>query len=388
MGRKLQLFVLEDILVAAVASGTAVYAGFLLVLSAGLLRLRPASAPATPAARLPRVSVVIPMHDEEALVARTLEALAAQDYAGEWELLCVDDRSTDGTPGILESFRERFPRLRALRIDPSEPAVPSPKKRALARGMEAATGEILVTTDADCVPPPHWISRLVSCFGDHVDVVQGPKHCLDVRSPCHRYQRVEMLTFVAAEAAGFALGRPFLASAPSLSYRKEVYERSGGFRGLEGLVSGDDDMLVHRMVRSGARAAYALDPDASVATRPADTWREVLNQRARWASNGSRYESRSYVALLVAVFLWWCWLLVGWIPWLFDIAPGWAWWGVWALKVPLDLLFLSLAAWRLRRWNALADYPWCMPLQVAIAVRSAVAGHLGWFRWTREADGG
>ena len=382
----MQLFVLEDGIVLAAVAGTAVYAGFILFLSLGLARLR--RAPPASGERLPSVSVVVPMHDEEGMVEETLRALQTQDYPGEWELVCVDDRSTDGTSQVVRSFFGRIPGLRLVSIDPSEPPVPSPKKRALARGMDAAKGEILITTDADCIPPPHWISTLVAPFLAGADIVQGPKHCTGDSRSSHRYQRLETLAFVAAEAAGFALGRPFLASAPSLAYRSDLYRKAGGFRGLEGLISGDDDMLVHRMVRSGGRPAYVADPTVSVATRPADTWQQVLNQRARWASNGSRYESRSYVALLLFVFLWWCWLLAGWIPWAFELVPGWTWWGVWALKVPVDLVFLTLAAWRFRRWRCLADYLWCLPVQVAVAVRSAIAGHLGWFRWTREADGG
>jgi cellulose synthase/poly-beta-1,6-N-acetylglucosamine synthase-like glycosyltransferase len=321
-------------------------------------------------------------------VTPTLQALSAQDHAGEWEVVCVDDRSTDATADLVRAFAERDPRFRLVRIEAREPAVPSPKKRALARGMDAARFEVLATTDADCLPPPHWISTLAGCFVDGVDLVQGPKHITGVRTAAHRYQRLEMLAFVAAEAAGFAIGKPFLASAPSLAYRAGLYRQVDGFHGLEGLVSGDDDMLVHRMIGVGARPLYAMDPTASVGTHPANSWREVLNQRARWASNGSRYENPLYVGLLLAMFLWWCWLLVGWIPWAAGIVPGWIWWGVWAVKVPFDLLFMGLAAWRFRRWNALTDYVWCLPLQVAIFVRSAVAGHLGWFRWTREADGG
>lgn len=374
---------LPDLLQLFVFAGTVVYAGFLLVLCVGLFRLR-----RPPGGGKPSLSVVVPMHNEERGVGETLQALHEQDYSGEWEVICVDDRSTDRTAEIVRGWSERDARFRLLQILASEPAVPSPKKRALARGMDAATGEVLATTDADCLPPKHWMSTLAGCFVDGVDLVQGPKHIHGTCTAAHRYQRLEMLAFAAAEAAGFALGKPFLASAPSLAYRTELYRRSGGFHGLEGLVSGDDDMLVHRMVGAGGRPMYAMDPTASVGTHPANSWREILNQRARWASNGSRYENPLYVGFLVAMFLWWCWLVVGWIPWLAGIVPGCAWWGVWAGKMPFDIVFLGLAAWRFQRWKALRDYFWCFPIQVPIFVYAAVVGHLGWFRWTREADGG
>lgn len=365
-----------------ILAGTFVYIGFLAVLCLGLLRLRKPSR-----VQKPSISVVVPMHDEEQGVGATLEALAAQDYEGEWEIVCVDDRSRDRTAEIVRAMIERDPRFRLIQISPDEEDVPSPKKRALARGMSAARHEILATTDADCLPPPHWLSTLGGCFEPGVDIVQGPKHILGDSRASHRYQRLEVLAFVAAEAAGFALGKPFLASAPSLAYRRTVYEAAGGFRGLEGLISGDDDMLVHRMAKAGGKPSYAFDPSASVGTHPADTWEQVLNQRARWASNGSRYENLGYVAFLIGIFLWWMWLVIGW-PAIFLGVPAWLWWLPWALKIPFDLLFMTLAAWRFERLPCLLDYVWALPLQVAIAVRSAIAGHLGWFRWTREADGG
>ncbi|MEN9306213.1 MAG: hypothetical protein RL173_145 [Fibrobacterota bacterium] len=375
--------VFSEFIVLLILAGTAVYLAFLVVLSLGLIRLK-----RPPHAGKPSISVVVPMHNEEEGVQGTLDALSRQDYDGTWEVVCVDDRSSDRTAEIVRAHGQRDARFRLVQVDVSEPDIPSPKKRALARGMDSARGEILATTDADCLPPPHWISTLAGCFVEGVDLVQGPKHIVGTCTAPHRYQRLEMLAFVAAEAAGFALKRPFLASAPSLAYRAEIYRKAGGFHGLEGLVSGDDDMLVHRMIRVGAKPMYAMDATASVGTHPANSWQEVLNQRARWASNGSRYESVPYVALLLCVFLWWCWLLVGWVPWAASIVPGWSWWGVWAVKIPFDLVFLTLAAWRFKRWTALLDYSWAFPLQVAIFVRSAVAGHLGWFRWTREADGG
>lgn len=365
-----------------ILAGTLLYVGFLAVLTWGLLRLRHPEG-----IWKPSITVVVPMHNEEAGVTATLEAIRNQDYQAPWEVVCVDDRSSDRTAEIVQSFVDKDPRFRMIQISSSEEDVPSPKKRALARGMAAARHEVLATTDADCIPPSHWLTTLGGCFGPDVDIVQGPKHILGDNRACHRYQRLEVLAFVAAEAAGFSLGRPFLASAPSLAYRRTIYDAAGGFRGLEGLISGDDDMLVHRMAKAGGRPAYAFDPSASVGTHPADTWQQVLNQRARWASNGSRYENLGYVAFLIGIFLWWLWLLLGWIPVLMGV-PAWLWWAPWLLKMPIDLLFMGVAAWRFERMRSMIDYAWALPLQVVIAVRSAVAGHLGWFRWTREADGG
>ena len=84
----------------------------------------------------PSVSVVVPMRNEEEFAERTLEALAAQDYVGEWEVICVDDRSTDRTREILEKFAATHPKFRVLSLSPDLPVIASPKKRALESGTK------------------------------------------------------------------------------------------------------------------------------------------------------------------------------------------------------------------------------------------------------------
>ena len=83
-----------------IACLTALYAFLFLFFIIGLIRTHRYRGPKA----TPSVSVVVPMRNEEEFTQRTLEALAEQDYAGEWEVICVDDRSTDSTKEILEKF--------------------------------------------------------------------------------------------------------------------------------------------------------------------------------------------------------------------------------------------------------------------------------------------
>ena len=89
------------------------------------------------------------MRNEEEFAERTLEALALQDYAGEWEVICVDDRSTDRTKEILEKFAATHPRFRVLSLPQDLPQIASPKKRALESAFKIAKNEVLLTMDAD-----------------------------------------------------------------------------------------------------------------------------------------------------------------------------------------------------------------------------------------------
>ena len=359
-----------------------VHSLFFLILSVGLVLLRQRTTDKTPS-----FTIVVPAHNEEPVLRETLEALGRQDYRGTFEVIVVDDRSDDATAQIVRDFATTDGRFRLVQVDPSEPDIAAPKKRALARGFALANHEILASTDADCRPPDGWISALASRFVPGVGIVQGPKDLSDVHSICHHYQRCETLALVGAEAAGFGLGQPFLASAPSLAYRRKLYETAGGFAGMEHLASGDDDMLVHRMRKlPGVEVAYCLDPQACVSTPAADTWAEVLNQRARWASNGTEYENKAYVALLGLIFTNWVLLLAGWIPALLGWLPWAAWLGAWAAKIAIDIIYLSLAAWRLERKECLTWYPLLAIPQLSIGVYAALAGHFGWYRWKARSE--
>lgn len=330
----------------------------------------------------PSVSIVVPMRNEEENAEATLRALAAQDYAGEWEAFCVNDRSTDGTGRILRDFCAADPRFNLIEISPDAPPVPSPKKRALAAGFAAARGEILMTTDADCLARPGWLSSMASRFRPGIGIVQGPKRIRGTGTLLSRYQEHEVFGLVSIEAATFALGRPMLASAPSLAYRRSLYESVGGFQGLEDTVSGDDDMLVHKMQKvPGWRVTYNPDPEACVTTSPAPTWKSMLTQRARWASNGARYEDKGFVALLCCIYAFYWWLPVGLGLAVAGLAPAWLFWVPALVKLAANGIFLSVTSRRLGHTGILRDLVWCEILHVPVVLAAVILGHLGLYRW-------
>ena len=95
---------------------------------------------------LPSVSVIVPLRNEEAHAPETLRALSLQDYSGEWEIICVNDRSSDATGAILRDICARDPRFSLVDIPVDAPKIPSTQKRALAGCFAAANGDILMTT--------------------------------------------------------------------------------------------------------------------------------------------------------------------------------------------------------------------------------------------------
>ncbi len=355
------------------------YAGLLWVFLRGSTKLKQL---ARHTHKAPSVSVVVPLRNEEQYAEATLMALQAQDFLGEWEVICVNDRSSDGTLGILEKFCAAHPHFSFTNIPPSAPPIPSPKKRALAAGFALAKGEILMTTDADCLPPPHWLSSMTQCFLPDIGIVQGPKRIAGNDSLLSRYQETEVFGLVSIEAATFALGQPMIASAPSLAYRKALYEKAGGFSGLDQYVSGDDDLLVHKMKKfSEYKILYNPDAQACVTTPPASTWKELFQQRARWASNGAHYDDKGFVALLCGIYGFYLWLLFAPILAMAQIIPWSAWIIPLFIKIGLNGLFLRRTAKILGQGKAMRNFFWAELLHIPITVLVVPMGHLGWYKW-------
>jgi len=244
-----------------IAGLTAIYALLFLFFIIGVIKTHRYRGPKA----TPSVTVVIPMRNEEEFAQRTLNALAEQDYIGEWEVICVDDRSTDRTREILEKFAETHKRFHVLSLPQDLPVIASPKKRALESAFKIAKNEVLLTMDADCIPRKSWITAMAGRFVDGISIVQGPKQNNGSRTMPHLYQKLETLGYTAMEAAGFSWGHPIVASAACLAYKKELFFEVGGFGDLVNLSSGDDDMLIHKMMKiPGTKVCYNLDKDGFV----------------------------------------------------------------------------------------------------------------------------
>ena len=119
---------------------------------------------------LPSISVVVPLYNEEAHALKTLAALAAQDYTGQWEIICVDDRSTDNTLTLIESFCADKPQFSVTSIPADAERVESPKKRALETGFALAQHTVFMSIDADCVPPACWLTSMSENFHDDIEI--------------------------------------------------------------------------------------------------------------------------------------------------------------------------------------------------------------------------
>ncbi len=208
---------------------------------------------------MPDVSVVVPARDAEGLLGLTLDALAAQEFAGEVEVIVVDNGSRDGTAALAESRG-----VRVLRRERG--AGPGAARND---GATAASADVIAFTDADCEPSPGWLAAAVGALKD-ADIVLGPVAPVRTPAPLDRTLQITASTGL-FETANMVVSR-------------STFERAGGFpAGLEpagGAPFGEDVLFGWSAVRNGARVAFC--PDAlvrhAVTARGA---REFLAERKR-----------------------------------------------------------------------------------------------------------
>ena len=253
----------------------------------------------------PTISVIIPVRNEALHIGALLKDLNHQSYdPGLFEVLIVDDDSSDKTPYILETFAKNstIP-LKIIRLHPSV-GVLSPKKRALQAAIAQATGELIVTTDGDCRVGPDWLTSLAECFqSGGVKMISGPVTFIGEKSIADQLQTVEFSSLIGSGAASIAAGSPSLCNGANLAYEKKTFEEVGGFADNLHLASGDDEFLMHKIAaRFPGSIRFLKDPRAIVRTVPHVSWRGFYGQRKRWASKWKHYRNPTSVILALYVF--------------------------------------------------------------------------------------
>lgn len=204
--------------------------------SSAASELDPAGQPVGPR---PRFSVIVPAFNEEAVLAGCLDALSAQTFEGAVEVIVVDNASTDGTAALARRCGARV-------VHEPQAGVCFARQR----GLEAASGEIVVTTDADTTCPPRWLQEIDDQFRRRPEAVAVAGPCVYVDGPWWSKAWAHLLFGLVALLA-VLVGRVVYVSATNLAF----YRRS--FSGYDTrLTQGGDELDVLRRLRQSGRVVF------------------------------------------------------------------------------------------------------------------------------------
>lgn len=367
---------------------TVVYLCALLVSFLGLRRLQNRSntlrSDTRSRLKQPSVSVIVPARNEEMTIAHCIESLLVQDYPAELtQFIVVDDGSEDDTSQIVSYYAAQNKNLFLLSAGDSPLAIRG-KKKAVDWGIRNSTGEIILTTDADCTVRSGWIKGLIEHFDDNIGMVAGRTEFrrLGERTFFHKLESLDFTGIVAVEAGAIGIGYPITCNASNLAYRRSAFDQVDGFSSSGYILSGDDDLLMQRISsKTDWRVTFSLDPMTFVSTDPQTDIRAFIHQRSRWASKGKYYPQRWVVVILVNTFLYF-FVLFFTVP--FSILnPR-------SFPVPLlsilikslvELLVVQKGCRLFHRTDLLSYFPLAEFLHIPYIILVSVLGFFGKFKW-------
>jgi cellulose synthase/poly-beta-1,6-N-acetylglucosamine synthase-like glycosyltransferase len=285
------------------------------------------------------ISVIVPARNEEKNIASLLNALSRQTYSSQFfEIIVVDDFSTDSTANTVRNFS--LPNL--FLIQPLVGSNNSSKKKAIEAGIQKAKGELIVTTDADCIPGKNWLHVINDFYVKNDSAfIAAPVQFSHDQNFFQLFQSLDFLTLQGITAASVHSHFHMMCNGANLAYKKNAYHEVNGFEGIDKVATGDDMLLMYKIwKRYPCKVFYLKNADAIVSTQPMPSWRSFFMQRKRWASKTLVYDDYRIIAVLAFVYLLNCSFLVLVATSLFNSFYWWYVFGFWIAKTIIELPFV------------------------------------------------
>ena len=243
----------------------------------------------------PWLSVVVACRNEALQLPSLLLALQNQSIRN-FELILVNDNSSDDTSVVMESAKSSFNNITIVDCKGNG------KKQALKAGIQVASGELIVTTDADCRPHPEWIATICSFMHRHpTDLLIGPVNTHTPNSFREKLQQLEFVTLVASGAGAAGAGLPIMCNGANLAFTKKAWFESQTDLHEE-QISGDDVFLLLSIKKRKGTIRFLKSEKAMVTTAVTPDLKSFVRQRMRWTSKAPAYTDFHLILTALSVF--------------------------------------------------------------------------------------
>lgn len=235
------------------------------------------------------VSVIVCAKNEAANIVQNLPGILLQDYRSTHEIILVNDNSTDETKYLIEEFQKTFKNLQHLSLKQEAKMIPG-KKFPLSMGIRSAKYEVVLLTDADCIPASeHWLYQMQQGYDDNIQIVLG--YGAYKKKPGLLNKLIRFETFhTALQYLSFALaGKPYMGVGRNLSYKKQLFLNNKGFSAINHIPGGDDDLFIGMVAKKG-NTAIVIDKDAHTVSEPKQSWSEWQKQKDRHYTTSKFYK--------------------------------------------------------------------------------------------------
>jgi cellulose synthase/poly-beta-1,6-N-acetylglucosamine synthase-like glycosyltransferase len=330
------------------------------------------------------ISIIIPARNEEENIYGCLESVISQTYPKNlFEVIVVDDFSTDNTPEIVNSYAKKNVTLISLKDFINEVEINSYKKKAIEIAISKAKGDLIVTTDADCIVPNLWLQTIALFYEKHYPAfISAPVSYYGENNFLQIFQSLDFMTLQGITGASVYKKFHSMCNGANLAYEKKAFLEVGGFAGIDNIASGDDMLLMHKVFEYfPERVLFLKSPDAIVQTKPAETLKEFLNQRIRWASKADRYTDKKITAVLSLVYLFNIWIFFFGILSIFYPSVFLWFLGVLIAKTIVELFFIYPVAMFFKKEKLLWWFPLAQPFHILYTIVAGGLGKFGSYKW-------
>ena len=331
-------------------------------------------------------SVVISARNEEAQIGQCLQSVLNQNYPSHlFEVIVVDDHSSDNTPGIVKELQQNHSNLHIMNLEDllQGQQLNSYKKKAIEFAIKQAKGDWILTTDADCAIPKNWIKTFSAFIEDRQALfVAAPVKFINTGSFTSILQCLDFMSLQGITAASVNNRFHSMCNGANLAYNKKVFFDVGGFAGIDNIASGEDMLLMYKVfLQHPRKVKFLLSHEVVTETLPMPDWKSFINQRIRWASKADKYDDKRIFAVLACVYL---------FNLSFLLLPFTAFWypKVWTLwlilfagKTFFELRFLFPVARFYNEMKMLWWFPVMQPVHILYTIISGWLGKFGTYKW-------
>lgn len=294
---------------------------------------------------LPVATVIVAARNEEDNIINCMNSLDKLIYPKDkLEIIIVDDNSTDATSTLIDDFIKDKPKFKKVSAK-KEFGKLKGKANALANAIEIASGEIILTTDADCCVAQTWAKTIASYYQKDVALVNGFTY-QDYFNNFSGIQNLDFIYLLTVASGTINLNKPLSCIGNNMSYRKSVYDEIGGYQNLPFSVTEDFNLLFAMHNLKKYKIIYPLDKDALVVSKPCSSLKQLYRQKKRWGVGGLKSPLRGYLIMGTGFVTHLCFLFV---PLMFSSVALY----LIAFKVMTDYFFLSHILKKLKIYSSL-----------------------------------
>lgn len=251
------------------------------------------------------ISVIICAKDEAENLQKNLPHILNQKYSN-FEVIVVNDRSTDHSFEILKAFQKEYSHLKIVNLEENEERSVKGKKFALATGIATANYEILLLTDADCQPvSKHWIDFMQQHLDDKIQIGLGYGPLIKIKKEpkdnfwkqfLNQFARFETTQTAIQYFSAALIGIPYMGVGRNIIYYKSLFQKNDGFKTHSHIASGDDDLFINQ-VATKENSTIILHPDTHMYSEAKEDWQGFYRQKTRHVSTSIYYHPKHQLYL-------------------------------------------------------------------------------------------